>query len=187
MANVADIRFFRSLTQRLGRLATIKARPRIPSRTLRRALQVIRVTDNQVQMFITHYWARWVHEGRGPVTPGTGRFLAWYRNPRDDPRFTAFGGQTPPRASQLIGLRQIDQRQFRRDADAGKIVFVERAGKVTGIPFFSNEAGGGMQGFVNEANQFATPLTRKHILDRIGKENLKERSVAVVNLGLFSD
>ena len=187
MANRLDNIFFRSLTQRFGRLATIKARPRIPSRTLRRALVVLRITDQQVSMHITHYWALYVHQGRGTVTPDTGQFLAWYRNPREDPRLSPFGGQTPPRASQLIGLRQINQAQFKADARAGKIVFVERAGKVTGIPFFSNQAGGGMHGFVDEANQFATPLVRKHILDRIGKENLKERSVAVLTLGLFSD
>ena len=188
MASPADIRFFRSLTQRLGRLATIKARPRIPSRTLRRALVVIRITDQQVSMHIEHYWAVFVHEGSSGARPKTGEFLAWYKNPRQDPRLTPFGGQTPPRASQLLGLRQvISAREFREDAQAGKIVFARRTGPVKGIPFFSNEAGGGMQGFVDQANQFATPLTRKHILDRIGKENLKERSVAVINLGLFSD
>lgn len=183
-ATTEDRRFFRLLTERLGKLGIAKARPRIPSRTLRRALISIRITDQQIKMHITHYWAHWVHEGRGPIRPGTGRFLAWYRNPRDDPRLSAFGGQTPPRASQLVGLKQaINAAQFRRDADAGKIVFVERADKVTGVPFFSNDAGGGMRGFVDQANTFADPLVRAHILKRIGKENLKDKQIAELTLG----
>ena len=101
MATAEDRRFFRTLTERLSRLGIAKARPRIPSRTLRRALISLRITDQQVKLHITHYWAHWVHQGRGPVTPGSGQFLAWYRNPRQDPRLTPFGGQTPPRASQL--------------------------------------------------------------------------------------
>ncbi len=184
MANSEDDAFFIRLTDRLSRLGINKARPRIPSRTLRRALVSIRVTNKEVKMHITHYWARYVHEGHGPITPGAGKFLAWYRNPRDDPRLTAFGGQTPPRASQLVGLRQaIDAAQFRADADAGKIIFAQRVAESGGTPFFSNEAGGGMHGFVKQANDVATPLTRLHILKRIGKENLKERDVAEFVLG----
>lgn len=191
MADRQDNLFFRSLTARLGRLAIVKARPAIPSRTLRRALLVIRVTDTVVKMNITHYWAVFVHQGRGraPKTPfSPGRFLVWYRNPRQDPRLRPFGGQTPPRVSQLLGLRQvIDKRQFQEDARAGKIVFVQESSPVAGTPFFSNEAGGGMQGFVDQANQVATPLARRHILNQIGKENLKETSIATFTLRALSD
>ncbi len=184
MATREDALFFRSLTSRLSRLAIAKAGPRIPSRTLRRALVTLRITDTQVKMHITHYWAVFVHEGRGEARPRSGQFLAWYRNPRQDPRLTPFGGQTPPRASQLLGLRQvISAQQFREDVNAGKVVFAERSARVAGIPFFSNKAGGGMHGFVDQANQTATPLTRRHILERIGKENLRERDVAVLTLG----
>lgn len=184
MANSQDLLFFRSLTDRISRLAIARARPQIPSRTLRRALVSIRVTDTQVKMNITHYWAVFVHEGRGEARARSGQFLAWYRNPREDPRLTPFGGQTPPRASQLLGLRQvISAQQFREDVNAGKVVFAERTGPVAGVPFFSNDAGGGMHGFVDQANRLATPLTRKHILERIGKENLRERDVAVLTLG----
>lgn len=185
-ATAEDRRFFRLLTERFGKLGIAKARPRIPSGTLRRALISIRITDQQVKMHITHYWARFVHDGRGqsPRTVTPGKFLAWYRNPRDDPRLTAFGGQTPPRASQLVGLRQaIDATQFRRDADAGKIIFVESSPGTSGTPFFSNDAGGGMRGFVDEANKFADPLVRAHILKRIGKENLKDKQIAELTLG----
>ena len=74
-------------------------------------------------------------------------------------------------------------RQIGRDSDSGKIVFVERADTVTGVPFFSNDAGGGMRGFVTEANAFADPLVRQHILKPIGKENLKDRQIAELTLG----
>ena len=183
MATREDALFFRSLTSRLSRLAIARAGPRIPSRTLRRALVTLRITDTQVKMHITHYWAVFVHEGRREARP-RGQFLAWYRNPKDDPRLRPFGGQTPPRASQLLGLRQvISTQQFREDIRAGKVVFADRSAPVAGVPFFSNEAGGGMHGFVDQANQVATPLTRRHILESIGKENLRERDVAVLMLG----
>lgn len=188
MANAADIRFFRRLTETLGRLGNAKARPSIPSRTLRRALVTIRVTDQQVKMHITHYWARFVHDGRNAKTLGGNRFMAWYKNPREDPRLRGFGGQTPPRVTQLLGLKQVLSReQFKRDRRAGKIVFSQHVSKVTGTPFFSNEAGGGMNKFVDEANRVAGPLTQQHILRRIGKENLNEKDVAVLTLGLFAD
>lgn len=188
MATVEDRRFFARLTNILGSAGATRARPQIPSRTLRRALVTIRVSDTQVKMHVTHYWAVFVHQGRRAKVLAGNRFMAWYKNPRQDPRLRVFGGQTPPRASQLIGLRQvISNAQFKADKAAGKIVFSQEVRATTGTPFFSNEAGGGMHGFVTQANQIATPLTRKHILARIGKENLKEKDVAVVNLGIFSD
>lgn len=189
MADAQDIRFFNKLTNTLGRLASAKARPQIPSRTLRRALIVIRVTDQQVKMNITHYWAVFVHDGRSSKRLAGNKFMAWYKNPRDDPRLRPFGGQTPPRASQLIGLRQalIGSLQFKRDKAAGKIIFAQEVRGTTGVPFFSNEAGGGMRGFVDQANATATPLARQHILRQIGKKNLRDKQTAVLTLGLLSD
>ena len=186
MATVKDRAFFRRLTITLGRIAITKARPKIPSRTLRRALLVVRVTDQRVRMHIPHYWARYVHDGRNAKRFTGKKFMAWYRNPKDDPRLRAFGGQTPARASQLKGLKDvISEDQFKADKRAGKIIFSQVVSQRTGVPFFANEAGGGMHGFVDDANSVGTPLTRKHILDSIGKENLNEKDVAVVKLLVF--
>lgn len=188
MADVEDTRFFNKLTNTLGRLASAKARPQIPSRTLRRALIVIRISDREVKMNITHYWAVFVHQGRKSKRLAGNRFMVWYRNPKEDPRLQPFGGQTPPRVSQLIGLRQvISAAQFKADKAAGKIIFAQEVRATRGVPFFSNEAGGGMHGFVDQANATATPLVRRHILKQIGKENLREKDEAVLTLGLFAD
>lgn len=139
-------------------------------------------------MHITHYWAVFVHQGRKSIRVAGNTFMAWYRNPKDDPRLRPFGGQTPPRASQLIGLRQvISAAQFRADKAAGKIIFAQQVKATRGVPFFSNEAGGGMRGFVDQANATATPISRRHILKQIGKENLRDKQDAVLTLGLFAD
>ncbi len=188
MANAQDRRFLRRLTDIFGSAGAAKARPSIPSRTLRRALVTIRVSDTQVKIHITHYWAVFVHQGRRAKVLAGNRFMAWYKNPAQDPRLRPFGGQTPPRVSQLLGLRQvISNAQFKADKAAGKIVFSQEVSATRGTPFFANEAGGGMNGFVKDANAIGTPLTRAHILKQIGKENLRERDIATVELVSFSD
>lgn len=188
MANLKDRRFLRRLTDIFASAGAAKARPAIPSKTLRRALVTIRVSDTKVKIHITHYWAVFVHQGRKAKRLAGNRFMAWYRNPAEDPRLKPFGGQTPARASQLLGLRQvISNAQFKADKAAGKIIFSQEVSATRGTPFFSNEAGGGMNGFVKDANTIGTPLARAHILKQIGKENLRERDVAIVELISFSD
>lgn len=90
--------------------------PRIPSRTLREALTIVfkgsednaDLDEDDVALYIPHYWALYLHDGRGPVSPRFKKFLVYYRNPRDDPRLA---DGYPVRASQHKRLSENDFKE----------------------------------------------------------------------------
>lgn len=65
--------------------AAVLISPKIPSRTLRDALQR-RNFGLKGDLFIPHFWALFVHDGRGPFGPKSARFLVFFQDPNDDPR-----------------------------------------------------------------------------------------------------
>ena len=156
-----DDAFTRRLVTKLGRAAIKKARPGIPSRALRKALNLFVLNNLIARMQIPHYWAIYVHDGRGPFSAGSrggpAQFLVWFRNPREDPRLVP-SGVTPVRAR---NRRRLTREQFLRGLEANA------EAKELGLPppmiitrrvtspsfarkFFDNRIG--MRGFVEQAN-----------------------------------
>lgn len=177
------------LLRDIGRLGYNYVRPKIPSRTLRRSLrfEVLGVSvglfDPKVggsvgRLHVPHYWALYVHNGRGPFNMPRGKFMVWFKDPRQDPRLR--GGKTPERVSQL---RHLTAEEFYRALQLDQIIVTSRIRKPTPpTPFFANEAGGGMQGFADHVNQQVNAKVREYLLNQIGKDilDVKDEAVAVI-------
>lgn len=173
----------KDLLKRFGRLGVEHVRPKIvsvygkPIRELQRALSVVSIDRRSTSLYIPHYWAVYVHDGRrAPFGPRRGTFLIWWKDPRQDPRLAPFGGVTPQRASQLRRLTQAQFRaalELRRQALAegrdSPVVIVPEVRKPTrAVRFFDNR--GGMRGFLHKANAEGQVLVRQEILRSLSKE-----------------
>lgn len=83
--------------------------PRVPSKTLQRAMSVEMGKDvpdllpSQAALVIPHYWAVYLHDGRGPVWPDRARYIVFFRRIEDDPRVDG-GKNYPVRASDIRKL-----------------------------------------------------------------------------------
>lgn len=171
-----DDDFNRRIVTKIGRAAMVWVRPKIPSRTLRKALNLFVVSDTEGRIQIPHYWALYVHNGRGPFSAPAGRYLVWFRNPKDDPRLR--NGVTPVRASQLRHLTPSEyyhwlqvNAQARKEGRDPPMVVTRAVRK--GTPpnrFFATD--GGMRGFPQRAQEVVREDVLKHIRESIGKGGL---------------
>lgn len=129
--------FYDSLTMELGKMAYRIAYNNIPSGTLRNAMVVLRVKSNKsgaaYKLFIPHYWATYVHDGRGTVRPRRGKWLVWFKDARKDPR--NYGGY-PIRLSDASAL-EMPSQEFRRKKS--EMIFSKSAKPMRGSFFFSNQ------------------------------------------------
>ncbi len=163
----ADTIFLRSLAVAVAHAGARRVRPRIRagvgaghgSRHLSKNVEVhLRAVARfrvVTRIYIDHYWAVYVHDGRGPFSKaGTGQsqYYVWYKNRKDDPRLKTTGGY-PKRYRQV---RRLSRKEFIAGKKAKKLVWVDQKAKRgivhTGVKpsrFFSNRAGGGMSGFIN--------------------------------------
>lgn len=137
--DVANQQIISRVLNILARRAFALVRDRIPSETLRAALKVV-LTDKQAVLFIPHYWAIYVHDGRGAVTPKDAVWLVWFADPQDDPRIR---GGYPVRGSDvrrltkaqwLDGLRRNQENEL-EGLDPYMIVR-QYSGPARGTPFF---------------------------------------------------
>lgn len=187
MPSPTAIIFSNKLLRQLLALGVLTAKPSIPSTTLREALRPIVDLPGQVgRLHITHYWALFVHDGRrGGFGPKRGRYLVWFRDPKQDPRLR--GGKTPARAAQL---RQLTGAQWRAGLKANRaaraagqppvmIVTPWVAKGTKARPFFSNDAGGGMASFPAKARE----LIGAEFSAYVGRFVVSEKDVAVGGLG----
>lgn len=187
MATAAQ--FQRTLIGKLLTLGARRVRPKIPSKTLRLALQKRVSSDTEGSLFIPHYWAIYVHDGRAaPFGPRPGGvFLVFWRNPANDPRL--INGKTPERASQLRSLTQREFREAARQEHEARLagrpspVTITRQVKKRTIatPFFENRGRGGMRGFLEEANKEGQARFREFLFDSL-RSVLGLRSRAPVRL-----
>lgn len=155
---------------RLGKEAVKYARPKIRSQTLKRALAAHQAGPNVVYVGVPHYWAVYVHNGRGPITMPEGKVMCWFRNIADDPRLP--GGTYPVNRGQR---RRMTQQEFlywleqnRQAVAAGAeppMVITRHVGPVAPNRFLAND--GGMAGFMQKAQQVAGPLVRKYLLGQL--------------------
>lgn len=186
---VRDNTFTRLLANKLAVAGLRRARPGIfqASKTLARAARAVVVNDNEAWIYIPHYWALMVHDGRLPFSKD--RIMVWFRDPRDDPRLV--NGQTPERVSQL---RSLSKQEFaywsarNRLADPTGLNPEKRPMVVTKVirkgtparPFFSNKEG--MAGFSREARLRAGQEWSAFLAAEVPGVGRVEADVVVVRL-----
>lgn len=172
-------RMMTRLLRDIGRAGEARARPKIPSSTLRRDLrsEVDPFSHSEVgsvRLRVSYYWSLYVHDGRRPFSMPPGRMMVWWRNPRDDPRLRR--GITPRRLGQL---RRLTKAQFaealeerRRwiasggDPYRSPVVITRAVRRPTRpTPFFGNSPGEGMHGFVRDVGTLAQRRVREWILE----------------------
>ncbi len=126
---------------RLVRRAMRLVRPKIPSATLRSMLQGLVVNGRGI-LFLPHYWAVYVHDGRGVVTPKRAKWLVWFPEIQNDPR-VAGGADYPVRVNQIRRLTRaqwlagLAENRRRRAAGLEPYMVVsKRSGPARGVPFF---------------------------------------------------
>lgn len=174
--------FYSSLLQELGERAEDKARLAIGSRTLRQALEHEQTGLTTAQIFVSHHWSVFYHDGRGTALP-KGQFLVWFRNPRDDPR------NIPGYPKTTSQIKKLTPAQWQRGlmlntlhrANGGSyetqpMIIARRSSPTRGAEFFTT----GMLGF----KQIAAPIVRarfERFLDRVVEED--ETKAAVINFG----
>lgn len=193
--------FISRLAHQLAELAAAKARPLVASksRTLGRLLRVVDYPPSRNKArsaaYIPHYWAIYVHDGRGTFAAPAGKYLIWFRDPRNDPRHR---GNYVERLSEKRTLtkqdfefwlgenrRVIEQyRKTNKDLPLHLIpvpmIVVERVRKgVAPANFFDN--GIGMAGFGQQASGHAQAEFSKHVQDQLG-ELLHIKDSCVVRL-----
>lgn len=138
----------RTVLRAIGERELAEARRRVPSRTLRAAMELI-VEENEARarVFVPHYWAVYLHDGHNGINPRTATKLVFFDNPNDDPRRR--GARKPERFSQE---RRLTAEEFRQ----GLAINAERAARgqrpfmyvvdstrpVRGKPWFDRMAAG---------------------------------------------
>jgi len=184
------------LTQRLGEMAQAYALPKVmaASSQLGRALSLVRESNAVIKLFIPHYWAIYVHDGRGSYGPGSpatrgkpARFLVWFRNPNNDPRLRA--GLQAIRRNQV---RRLTKEQFKFWLDQNKLArrlglpapmvvygWPNQPGKKAppdpGRFYFGNAPGQGMHGFLDHARPEAKAIVQKEMRKLLGEEFFKKK------------
>ena len=159
--------FLRELALDLGNMGIDHLQGKIPSKTLTDALTVIVDGPGLSRIYIPHFWALYVHDGRQrPIYPINGRFLVWFKNHRDDPRLP--GGEYPIRANDV---RSLTKEEF-KEAKSKNEIIVAKSVKKTVAPsyFFLNSVG--MKGFEERVNNKV-----KIEMDKYVEQTLREAKI----------
>lgn len=128
-------------------------------------------------LFIPHYWAVYVNDGRV-----TDSLLVWFKDPKDDPRLS--GNEWAVRRNQVRRLTKLEWKAWRlknRKAIAdGRIVIVFSRRPRLPKKFFDNN--GGMSAFKSSPGPIAKAMFSQHVKDSLGPL-LNQKIVARVPLG----
>lgn len=164
---------------RLTREAVPHALSVIPSEQLKAKLQPRVLTHTTGDLFITSYWALFVHDGHGEIRPSRARFLVYYVNRDDDPRRP--GGQAPDRAADerrltrsefAFGIAENRRRQQTNPSGGpNQFMIVVRnddgtpgtTGPAAGVPFFETL----MEPFEREAEDLLYDLLEEFVLSEL--------------------
>ncbi len=181
----------------------VKVLPVIPSEQLQAGLYSQELTDSKGLIRVPHYWARFIHDGRGPSPGAAGsKILVWFRDPKDDPRYP--GGVYPVRRSDVKRLTRgqfrkwsrINQRiinGYRRLTGKRTLTAADyramnlpmiiaknspgNRGRVIGVPFFSNAPGGGMFGFRKEMNIVGKRIVGTFVTQELQSRGLLDKTI----------
>lgn len=144
----------------------------IKSETLRDSMVVAQTeTPGESAIVWPQYWAVYYHDGRGPVRPVNGKFLVWFVDPDDDPRFKS---GYPIRATDVKRLA-LSPEEFQALRESGKMIVSTSAGPAKGAKFIERAR--------RRAVRLAAPEVkdafRKHVREQMG-DLLKIRDEWVV-------
>lgn len=180
LPTTVEDKVIRRMLQRLGDTAALRVRPVIPSKTLREGLKVFIDRNRDAVLRIPHYWAVFVHDGRGVVRPVRARWLVWFQNPADDPR-TDFGRKYPIRKEDVRRLTKaqweagLAENARRRAAGAEPFMIVTKvSGPVRARPFFDQ----GLQTFPEEGEEIIAEELEKFVLK--GMDNFEDKAVGKI-------
>jgi hypothetical protein len=160
-----------AMIRRMLAKAVVFVTPSIPG-SLKNDLEQQVIDFSHGRLYLDPYWAVYAHDGRpAQVRPkGKGPFI-WFPNRAEDPRLV--GGRTPNRAKDLRHLKirakggDFTRSEFFQKIAQGEIIVTRRVGPTKPQPFFSNDAGGGMEGFLDmmrpELKQRALGLVRSEL------------------------
>lgn len=137
----------REVLRAIGERELAEARRRVPSDTLRAAMQlIIEESELRARVFVPHYWAVYLHDGHTGINPVSARKLVFFDDWRDDPRR---GGTRPERFSQERRLTKAEYEEGLRinaeRAARGQRPFmyvVDSTRPVKGKPWFDRMAQG---------------------------------------------
>jgi hypothetical protein len=177
----------RRVTDRISHVAALRARLAVSraSRQLTEAMQVIRDSDDLVRLHIAHYWAIYLHDGRGSMGPKKAKFLVYFNNPHEDPRLP--GARYPRRAAQVRRLTKqqfyfwLEQNRLARERGTRPpMIIVKRVGPAKGKHFFGNRPGEGMFGTLGFAREDANRIVQEEMRKEIGEEFFRVRTERIV-------
>lgn len=146
--------------------------PKIRSKTLRRDLRTYVTRGGKSgYLNVPYYWAEYYHDGHsGVVQRKKGKWLVFYKDPKDDPRIK----DGYPRTK--AGVKRLTAHQFYVDKAAGKLIVTKMVGPVRKVkknPFFTE----GMQGFPQVANA----VVRRN-LPRLIQEQMRQLGILQVTI-----
>jgi hypothetical protein len=180
--------FTRDLVSIIGDMAMTKCAGSIPSSQLLQAMRFVPIDSAHGQIYIPHYWAIYVHDGRGPFGPTKGTYLCWFRNPADDPRLDA-GRQverhanvrhlTPEQWLYWLKMNRV-ARALGNDPPMIVTRYVSKSTPPTN--FFLNT--GGMAGLREQVQAEINPLVQEYfhdLLDAEGLLNIKDQLTFAIN------
>ncbi len=177
--------------ERVAKKAEDFVKPKIRSNQLRRSLykKVDPEDPTKWALVVPQFWAAALHYGRERVTPKNATVLVWFRNPNNDPRLR--GGLSPftragvrrmskadfqkwsainrekiQRYKKLTGKRVLTSTEIQSlnlPMIVAKASGTTKFSKTKVYPFFSNNAGGGMQGFSQYVASEAKSAVPDHI------------------------
>ena len=189
--------FLPAFSEKVTRMAKMRALSKIRSGSLRRGLYVHRYSPTKSAIVVPHFWATYVHDGREAVRPKNFSLLIWFRDRKNDPRL--INGHTPQR---LAHTKKLSTREFKHwsgvnrriineyrrstgkriltgsDYEAMKLPMIvakqsPRSGSfVPGQFFFANEPSGGMHGFKRQVGLEAKTDTSDYVRARLQKAGL---------------
>lgn len=174
--------------------------PRIPSRQMRRLLNIYTVNENTGCINVPHYWAVILHDGRGPSPRDGEGLLIWFPNPNNDPRLR--GGRYPVRRSDVRHLtksefqaaQRVNQQIIKRykertgkfsltksDYDQMNLYMIiakrspRNGGRVEGKYFMNNDAG--MRGFGQEANRIGKNIAAPYMTNYLKNKGVLNKTI----------
>jgi hypothetical protein len=176
--------FARSLVARLVSDAFPVALEAIPSQQLKEKLERRIHTPLSGDLFLTPYWAIFVHDGHSAIGPVTARFLVYYVDRADDPRRP--GGKSPDRLSDERRLTKSEFEfglaenrrlaQINPGGGANQFMIVvrdqlgrpRRTGPVDSRPFFESAA---MAAFEDSAEDTVYEEFERFVLRELANES----------------
>lgn len=139
MASKDPVQFKKELALLMAERLRVAVKPFIKSETLRDSIEIqLRVDGTMVESALAwpHYWAVYYHDGRGPLRPVNGRYLVYFLDPEDDPRFK---NGYPVRAADVKRL-ELSPEEFKAAIASGKMIVTNYVGPARGQKFIDRLA-----------------------------------------------